>query len=235
MITNRLTAGTLNPPTATVSFPLRRVSCQLLPMTGSTPTPVPKVMVEVRPPSTKVELLDGSNFFWFAHGEPQAVLGNSRVELPVSNTTLRVCGGVPTVIFPNHCRSVPEKKSAKGTFVGDMALRCNLSLECTFRDLRVIIVGLARLVTAAFVNDASNPRASRKCMLVVPTGYPGHPEISSTLHFTILYGCTTSATSRSHRVARDTQSSQGTPCGDALSRSIAPVKTSQLGSYGPRP
>ncbi len=73
MITNRLTAGTLNPPTATVSFPLRRVSCQLLPMTWSTPTPVPNVMVEVRPPSTKVELLDGSNFFWFAHGGLQAV------------------------------------------------------------------------------------------------------------------------------------------------------------------
>lgn len=58
---NRLTLGTTTPPTVTVSLALRRLSCQLSPTTGSTPTPVPKVMVLARLPSTKVELLVESN------------------------------------------------------------------------------------------------------------------------------------------------------------------------------
>jgi hypothetical protein len=38
-------------------------------MTGSTPTPVPKVMVLVRLKSVNVELLVPSNFFCFEHVE----------------------------------------------------------------------------------------------------------------------------------------------------------------------
>jgi hypothetical protein len=67
--------GATNPATETVSWTEFRLSCQLLytkdevfrfafnlqekhtPITGSTPTPVPKVMVLVRRLSTKVELL----------------------------------------------------------------------------------------------------------------------------------------------------------------------------------
>ncbi len=53
---NKLTPGTDNPPTATVSCALRKVSRQLFPITGSTPTPVAKVILVDRPPSTNVEL-----------------------------------------------------------------------------------------------------------------------------------------------------------------------------------
>lgn len=75
---NRLTFGTLTPPTLTVSFALRSVSCQLSPMTGSTPTPVPKVIVLERPPSTKVLLFVASNFVWCEHAAPQRVPGDAR-------------------------------------------------------------------------------------------------------------------------------------------------------------
>ena len=104
---NRLVLGTESVPTVTVSVALRSVSCQLLPITGSTPTPVANVIVVVLFPSTKVELLDESNWTWLAHGAPHSVpgnqysdeiglqlwrdvLANSRLELPVSNTTLMV-------------------------------------------------------------------------------------------------------------------------------------------------
>ena len=70
---NRLTLGTARPPTVTVSVALRRESCQLLPITGSTPTPVPNVMVEVRLPSTNVELFVESNLTWLEHAVPQRV------------------------------------------------------------------------------------------------------------------------------------------------------------------
>ena len=60
VIRNSSTFGVEIPPTVTVSFASRRVSCQLFPMTGSTPTPVPKVMVVVCFSSTKVELFVGS-------------------------------------------------------------------------------------------------------------------------------------------------------------------------------
>ena len=101
-----LTFGTEMLPAVTVSVALRRVSCQLFPMTGSTPTPVAKVILLVRPPSTKVELFDGSNWTWFEHGAPHMVptqsnlskltefvpeayaLANSSVWLPVSKTTV---------------------------------------------------------------------------------------------------------------------------------------------------
>lgn len=67
MIKNRLTLGTDRVPTRTVSVALRRVSCQLLPTTGSTPTPVPKVIMLVRPPSTNVVLFEESNLTWLVH------------------------------------------------------------------------------------------------------------------------------------------------------------------------
>lgn len=73
-----LTFGTLTPPTLTVSFALRSVSCQLLPTTGSTPTPVPKVIVLERPPSTKVELFVESNCVWWEHAAPQRVPKDGR-------------------------------------------------------------------------------------------------------------------------------------------------------------
>lgn len=73
MIRNRLTLGTLRVPIATVSRAVRKVSLQLLPMTGSTPTPVANVMELDRPPSTKVELFDESNLTWLAHAVPHWV------------------------------------------------------------------------------------------------------------------------------------------------------------------
>ena len=74
------------PPTATVSVDVRSESCQLLPFTGVTPTPVPNVIVDVRPPSTNVLDLLELNWRWFLHAVPHAVPGISSVWLPVSNT-----------------------------------------------------------------------------------------------------------------------------------------------------
>ena len=76
MIRNKLTLGTLRVPIDTVSLALRKVSLQLFPMTGSTPTPVANVMEVERPPSTKVQLFDESNFTWLEQAVPHSVPGN---------------------------------------------------------------------------------------------------------------------------------------------------------------
>lgn len=71
-------------------------------------------------------------------------LANSSVSLPVSKTTVKVCGGVPTEIFPNHWRSVPLKKSARGTLAGPIVLRRwddPGDLRVGFRAIRSILAG----------------------------------------------------------------------------------------------
>ena len=59
----------------------------LSPITGVTPTPVPKVMVFDSEPFIKVELKEGLKLLWFLQGSPHKIPGISRVELPVSKTT----------------------------------------------------------------------------------------------------------------------------------------------------
>jgi hypothetical protein len=77
VITHRLVLLTEIPPTATVSVPLRMLSCHSLPVTGVEFVPVEKVSVVVRPPSINVELFDASNLWNLVHPLVQVVLGNS--------------------------------------------------------------------------------------------------------------------------------------------------------------
>jgi hypothetical protein len=68
--------------------------------------PVEKVIELVVFLSTNVEDLVWSNLTWGSQELSHMVDANSRVLLPVSNTTLTSWGGVPTEMLPNHlpCR-----------------------------------------------------------------------------------------------------------------------------------
>jgi hypothetical protein len=64
--------------------------------------PVEKVIELVVFLSTNVEDLVWSNLTWGSQELSHMVDANSRVLLPVSNTTLTSWGGVPTEMLPNH-------------------------------------------------------------------------------------------------------------------------------------
>lgn len=77
------TDAAVTPATETVSAPERSVSAVLFPTTGVVPTPVPKTMVFVSPPSTKEILACGSNRLCVAQFCPQSVPDASQNASPV--------------------------------------------------------------------------------------------------------------------------------------------------------
>lgn len=103
------TSGAESPPIETVSRALRRLRRKSAPTTGSTPTPVAKVMDDVLPRSTNVELFEASNWIWFEQATSQSVPiiieRDAGCESPTDNPKRRTTGKSPYLqILKSNCR-----------------------------------------------------------------------------------------------------------------------------------